>query len=45
MTISRREFLKGSAAAVALSVLCGPSFAAGTGAEDVDKWVKGVCRY
>ena len=45
MTISRREFLKGSAAAVALSVLCGPSLAAGTGAEDVDKWVKGVCRY
>ena len=44
MTLSRREFLKGSAAAVALSAVGGPCMAA-AGKDGVDKWVKGVCRY
>lgn len=44
MTLSRREFLKGTAAAVALSALGGPCLAA-AGRDGADKWVKGVCRY
>ncbi|MDR2574655.1 MAG: nitrate reductase [Desulfovibrio sp.] len=44
MAVSRREFLKGSAAAVALSALGAPVLAA-TGSAGPDKWVKGVCRY
>lgn len=44
MTLSRREFLKGSAAAIALSTIGGPCLAA-VGKDSVDKWVKGVCRY
>jgi len=44
MTLSRREFLKGTAAAIALSAVGGPCFAA-AGREEADTWVKGVCRY
>lgn len=44
MTLSRREFLKGTAAAVALSALGGPCLAA-AGKDGADTWVKGVCRY
>ncbi|MDL2316198.1 nitrate reductase [Desulfovibrio sp. OttesenSCG-928-A18] len=43
MTLSRRDFIKGSAAALALSAIGGPCFAAAK--EEADKWVKGVCRY
>ena len=47
MTLSRREFLKGSAAAFAISVLSGPAFAAEGQSQQqtAQKWVKGVCRY
>ncbi|MDR0339586.1 MAG: twin-arginine translocation signal domain-containing protein, partial [Desulfovibrio sp.] len=41
MTLSRREFLKGSAAAIALSAVSGPAFAA-LAKDTVDTWVKGV---
>ena len=44
MSISRREFLKGTAAAFAISVVNGVSFAA-EGPQMADRWVKGVCRY
>ncbi|MDR2503424.1 MAG: molybdopterin-dependent oxidoreductase [Deltaproteobacteria bacterium] len=44
MTFSRREFLKNSAAAVALSAIGGPALAA-SGPQTAEKWVKGVCRY
>ncbi len=43
MTISRRDFLKGTAASIAFSALAGHTFAEAA-AENV-KWVKGVCRY
>lgn len=43
MTLSRREFLKGTAAAIALSTVGGPAFAAMK--DTADAWVKGVCRY
>lgn len=43
MTLSRREFLKGTAAAIALSTVGGPAFAAMK--DTADTWVKGVCRY
>ncbi len=48
MTLSRREFLKGTAAAFAISVLTGQGIAEaaeGQQAQNIDKWVKGVCRY
>ncbi|MDR1489123.1 MAG: molybdopterin-dependent oxidoreductase [Desulfovibrio sp.] len=47
MTVSRREFLKGSAAALALGMVGAPACAAAAAGneENVDKWVKGVCRY
>ncbi|MDR3362537.1 MAG: nitrate reductase [Desulfovibrio sp.] len=41
---TRREFIKGSAAAVALSVMGVPAFGA-QGDTQADTWVKGVCRY
>jgi nitrate reductase NapA len=44
MAVSRRKFLQGSAAAVALSALGVPVQAA-SGKDGADKWVKGVCRY
>ncbi|MDR2489435.1 MAG: molybdopterin-dependent oxidoreductase [Desulfovibrio sp.] len=44
MTILRRDFLKGTAAAIALSVLAGPVRAAQSGGGE-EKWIKGVCRY
>lgn len=43
MTLSRREFLKGAAAAIALSAIGGPACAAMR--DSADTWVKGVCRY
>ncbi|MDR1946049.1 MAG: molybdopterin-dependent oxidoreductase [Desulfovibrio sp.] len=45
MSVSRREFLKGSAAAIALSMVGSPCLAAASKEDGVDKWVKGVCRY
>ena len=46
MTVSRREFLKASAAALALGMLGqGTCLAANAAEQGVDKWVKGVCRY
>lgn len=44
MSLSRREFLKSTAAAVALSAIGVPA-ARAQGQEGVDAWVKGVCRY
>lgn len=46
MSISRREFIKGTAAAIALSTLGSPLEAAfAASADGVETWVKGVCRY
>ncbi len=46
MSITRREFLKYTAATSAVMALSGRfSFAAAEGAGGVDKWVKGVCRF
>lgn len=45
MTVSRREFLKGSAAAIAISAVGGTPGLAAAGEGAVNKWVKGVCRY
>ncbi|MDR2825167.1 MAG: molybdopterin-dependent oxidoreductase [Deltaproteobacteria bacterium] len=45
MTISRRDFLKASAATLALSTIGLPGLAQAASADDPDKWVKGVCRY
>jgi len=47
MNHSRREFLKYSAAAAAFAALGSPRplFAAAPDAKQVEKWVKGVCRY
>ena len=45
MTLSRREFLKASAAAFTLSLVSGSALAAVVGKEATDTWVKGVCRY
>lgn len=46
MTLSRREFLKSSAAAIAISaVSSSPAVAAAAEDKTAEKWVKGVCRY
>lgn len=45
MALSRREFIKCTAAATAVMALQGPASAAKAADKDVDKWVKGVCRY
>lgn len=45
MNISRRQFIKGSAAAATAAAI-GVSVPIKSYAEDVvDKWVKGVCRF
>jgi nitrate reductase NapA len=44
MGISRRDFLKSSAAAMALTTLGVPGHVFGA-ADQAEKWVKGVCRY
>ncbi len=45
MDVSRREFIKSAAAASAFLALGAPGALAADQKQDVDKWVKGVCRY
>ncbi len=44
MAVSRREFLKASAAATALMAIGAPVVKA-AGSDGMDRWVKGVCRF
>lgn len=45
MDVSRRQFLLATAAATAVLALKGPAALAASRDKDVDRWVKGVCRY
>jgi len=45
MNVTRRQFLKYSAASSAIMALGGPLSLAGAADDRVDQWVKGVCRF